>query len=92
MAWLAKGITCAICHAQMDSHCACLEKRMIEKFKEQDEDLARMREALEGLCREKSQWYPQGCWCGSCLNDPNMGGRHSEACLKAQAALYPMKP
>jgi len=48
--------------------------------------------ALMGLCRGKSIFYPKGCWCEVAIGNPNLGGRHSAACLAAQAALHWEKP
>jgi len=42
--------------------------------------------ALVLLRKEKSDAYPKGCWCDSCLNNPNVT-EHTEACKVAQATL-----
>lgn len=46
----------------------------------------RLQTALRGLRREKSRYYPDGCWCEACLNNP-MYPDHTAACKMAQRVM-----
>jgi len=59
-------------HGNLCVHCA----RILE-----------LEQIIINMRHEKSKAYPDGCWCGACKNDPNLGGRHLPHCLLAQEAM-----
>lgn len=78
---------CKKCNAErlevLNGRCVwCLDKEKEDHLR----SIGALRLALAGLCHEKGEYYPSGCWCGHCLSDPNYR-EHSGACLLAQGVM-----
>jgi hypothetical protein len=54
--------------------------------KDAAELIGALQRALRGLRREKSRYYPEGCWCEACIGNP-MVTHHTTACLQAQRVM-----
>jgi hypothetical protein len=61
--------------ADMERYADALEKR-----------IKKLENALWALCHEKGRYYPDGCWCEACHNNP-MCPDHTGACKMAQKAM-----
>ena len=61
--------------------------RDMERYADVLEERVRaLQNALWALCHEKGRYYPDGCWCEACRNNP-MYPDHTEACKMAQRAM-----
>ena len=48
--------------------------------------IKKLENVVWALCHEKGRYYPQGCWCEACHNNP-MYPDHTEACKMAQRVM-----